>query len=383
MPDELEVASRWADQDPLVGTTLAQRFELLSVAGQGETGVVYEARDLKTKEILAVKMLRPELVDSRTALAKFSEAARSLSGLCHPHIVTIHDFGVSPEGVPYLVMDYLKGLSLADLLRAEGRQLPERALGILMQVCQALSYAHARGVIHGDLKPANIILALDEEEREQVKIVDFGMTLLAPEENDDLPQAARLRGFGCRLYMSPEQALGKSLDARSDVYSLGCVMYETLTGRPLSSSEFTFNFLETSVRLAPAPCSLVAADDTFPTGLDATVLKALQEDPSERYQSMPALLDDLKPMLSGAKTQILKAVPVPQSNVKARIDFMLSLLLLSICVGMTIYVANCIAQSMRPSESGAPLATPGTPSTAPTSLEEVKKWKERHMRGRN
>jgi serine/threonine-protein kinase len=220
-------------QDHLVGEVFADRNEIISPIAAGGMSVVYKARHTLRKNLVAVKMLLPHMLLSSTNLKRFQQAAQAASALSHPNLITVHDLGLTPYGMPYLVMEYIEGCGLSDLIKREGRISPARCLDILIDACDASSVAHEKGIIHRDLKPSNIMIAVSGDGTEQVKIVDFGIAKLLPtggEEAQRLTQTGEL--FGSPLYMSPEQCLSRPLDARSDVYLLGCVMYEALTGSP-------------------------------------------------------------------------------------------------------------------------------------------------------
>ncbi len=212
------------------GTLIAGHYEVLSIIGQGAMGTVYKVRHLLVDQIRAVKLLR---VSKETQiLRRFQQEAKASLALEHPNIVRVFEFGIEPQmQQPYLVMEYVEGDALSAVLEKKQKLTCEDAYAIIAQVCEALAHAHAKGIIHRDIKPANIVLTRDSNGAELAKLVDFGIAkLTTPEDRQNLTQTGEI--FGTPLYMSPEQCLGQKVDARSDIYSLGCVIYECLAGKP-------------------------------------------------------------------------------------------------------------------------------------------------------
>ncbi len=289
-------------QDILIGSTIAGRYQILSFIGRGGMSVVYKARHLYMERIAAIKMLHAHLVSNPQSVKRFQQEAQAASCLAHPNIMGVHDFGITPQGQTYLVMDYLQGISLAELIEKEKQIAPERAHSIFVQACDALAHAHQKGVIHRDLKPSNIMLLDNEDQPDFVKIVDFGIAKLLPQsekQGQHLTQTGEV--FGSPLYMSPEQCLAGSLDARSDIYSLGCLMYEALTGKaPLAGA----NMLETMymhLNEPPLPFKKVRPDLNLPEELEAVVFKTMEKDPNDRQQSMSELADEIEAVRAAGK----------------------------------------------------------------------------------
>jgi eukaryotic-like serine/threonine-protein kinase len=277
-------------KDPLVGTLLDNRYEILEVLGGGGMGLVYKARHNLMKRIVAIKMLHKQFVGTGDALKRFQQEAQASSCLSLPNILTVYDFGLTPDGQPYMVMDYLDGYSLSDLLAKEGHLPVERSINIFVQACTALAHAHEKGVLHRDLKPSNIMLVNFENQKDFVKIVDFGIAKLLTRQGADAEQLTKTgEVFGSPLYMSPEQCRGKVLDARSDIYSVGCVMYKTLSGAPVFSGEELIELLFKQMSDAPAPFSEICPELKIPSELEEIVFKALAKEPENRYQSMNEL----------------------------------------------------------------------------------------------
>lgn len=288
--------------DILIGTTIAGRYQILSFIGRGGMSVVYKARHKYMERIAAIKMLHAHLVSNDKSLKRFQQEAQAASCLAHPNIMGVHDFGLTAQGQPYLVMDYLQGASLAEVIEKDGPLTAERAINLFIQACDALAHAHQKNVVHRDLKPSNIMLVEDADNPDFVKIVDFGIAKILPQaerQGQHLTQTGEV--FGSPLYMSPEQCLSSDLDARSDVYSLGCVMYETLTGKvPLSGA----NMLETMymhLNEPPLPFRKVRPDLSIPEDLEAIIFKTMEKLPKDRQQSMLELKEDLESMRAAPK----------------------------------------------------------------------------------
>jgi serine/threonine protein kinase/tetratricopeptide (TPR) repeat protein len=287
-------------EDPLVGNILAERFEVLAKLGEGGMSAVYKARHMLMDRIVAIKLL---FASDIASLKRFQLEAKLACNLNHINIVSVFDFGVSTQGQPYLVMDYLEGRSLGDCIKIDGPLQLDRALGIFTQACDALTYAHKRDVVHRDLKPSNFMLVLDDNYSELLKVVDFG---IAKQINFEEPSGQGLTKtgevFGSPLYMAPEQCLGRKLDARADIYSMGCVMYEALTGTPPLVGVNALDTLHKHISEDPLPFAITnPACRNLPEPLEKLVFKALARDVDQRYQSMLELWTDLEVLLHAAK----------------------------------------------------------------------------------
>jgi serine/threonine protein kinase len=292
--------------DGMIGKTLADRYQILSLISEGGMGLIYKARHVLMDRIVAIKLIRSELITNKTLLQRFHQEAQAVSKLDHPNIVTIYDYGVTSEGAPYLVMDYLQGHSLADLLSLEDRMSVNRALPLFKQTLKALKHAHDKGIIHRDMKASNLMICYDESEAETVKVVDFGMAkLVRPESAQEFKDRVELTKtgevFGSPLYMSPEQCRGRKLDVRSDLYSLACVMYYALSGRPPFLGDNALDTLQKQISEQPHPPSKHNPD--ISPQLDAIVLKALSKDPDLRYQHAQEFLTDLEALDLGTEPQ--------------------------------------------------------------------------------
>jgi eukaryotic-like serine/threonine-protein kinase len=217
--------------DPLIGSVFAERYLIDSVLGLGGMSIVYKAQHSLMNRTVAIKMLHRSLKEDTLALERFRLEAQAASSLNHQNVITVYDFGISPTGEPFFVMDCIEGESLENLIDRKGRVPFMRAIAIFKQVCDGLEAAHKKGIIHRDLKPANVILMKREDGTEMVKLVDFGIAKLLPQGGKQQQQLTKTgEVFGSPIYMSPEQCLGRELDTRADIYALGCLMYEAVAG---------------------------------------------------------------------------------------------------------------------------------------------------------
>jgi eukaryotic-like serine/threonine-protein kinase len=273
---------------------LGGRYELDGVVGRGGMAEVYRARDLRLDRIVAVKTLREDLARDQTFQARFRREAQSAASLNHPSIVAVYDTGedTTPTShVPFIVMEYVDGRTIRDLLRDDRRLLPERALEITDGVLRALDYSHRNGIVHRDIKPGNVMLNRQGE----IKVMDFGIARAMSDAQATMTQTAQV--IGTAQYLSPEQARGERVDSRSDLYSVGCLLYELLTGRPPFTGDSPVAIAYQHVRENPIPPSRV--DPELPAWADPIVLRAMAKDPGERYQTAAEMRSDIQRALSG------------------------------------------------------------------------------------
>ncbi len=271
----------------MVGTTLANRYRLVKELGAGGAGAVYKALDITLRRPVAVKLLHPEKTGSEQLLQRFYREGRKASQLSHPNSVTVHDFGRTSDGTFFLVMEYLRGFSLKQVQLMERTLEPGRVVHIVRQVCDSLGEAHGVGMVHRDLKPDNIFLTAKGEQRDVVKLVDFG---LAKTLGSDTDHVTRKGTPGTPNYMSPEQISLGSADSRSDLYSLGAVMYAVLTGSPVFTGKAQMvDVLWAHVNEAAEPPSRRAPERGIPADLEAVVLKCLAKPPDDRFQTAAEL----------------------------------------------------------------------------------------------
>jgi len=294
-------------RENLVGTTLADRYQIVSVIGEGGMGVVYKARHMLMDRTVAIKTLHAHLASDEQTLRRFQREAKAASGLEHPNLITVYDFGVTPKGQPYLVLSYLQGTRLADVLDRDGHLPIERAVNIFIQACDGLAHAHSRGVIHRDLKPTNIMLIDNEERHELVKIVDFGIAkVLASGEAETQELTRTGEVFGSPLYMSPEQCQALLLDARSDIYSLGCVLYEALSGQLPFCGDNVYETMGKHVNESPRPFREVCPELEIPEEIEAVVFATMEKEPNKRLQSMSSFKEGLQSAFRSAQQREMR-----------------------------------------------------------------------------
>ena len=305
-------------RDPMVGTCLMGKYDIIDVIGHGGMGVVYKGRQVLMDRTVAIKMLQSQHIADSMSVKRFHQEGKAASKMNHPHVITVYDFGVTPtSGQPFIVMDYLLGTDLSQIIKDEGQLGVERSLKILAQSTDALDHAHRMGVIHRDLKPSNIMLIDYEDEKDYVKVVDFGVAKLisAGGEQQRLTQMGEV--CGSPVYMSPEQCQGLELDSRSDIYSMGIVIYETLTGRLPILGKTMVETMSKHITEPPPRFTEVRPDLYIPERLEAVVFKALAKNREDRHQSMAELTRDLETAIPRAgKSQVLRTdfPTMPQSE---------------------------------------------------------------------
>jgi len=280
-----------AENDP----DLSAKYTFLSTIGEGGMGVIYKARQIVLKKIVAIKMIHPHLCNAKT-LSRLQVEGRAAGVLSHPSIVAVHDCGVTQNGQPYLVMDYVEGATLAEILRKEGSLSAQRVVSLTLQICDALAHSHSKSVLHRDLKPSNIMIVLADDGTEKIRIMDFGIAKIIDDTEGGAVQQLTRTGeaVGSPLYMSPEQCRGKSVDHRSDLYSLGCVMYECLTGAPPLMGNNVLETMMMHMNTKPIALSEATLGNRPSEHLEQTVMRLLEKDPDDRFQSMTDLQSNLR-----------------------------------------------------------------------------------------
>jgi beta-lactam-binding protein with PASTA domain/tRNA A-37 threonylcarbamoyl transferase component Bud32 len=273
---------------------LGGRYELDGVVGRGGMAEVYRARDIRLDRIVAIKTLRTDLARDQIFQARFRREAQSAASLNHPSIVAVYDTGedmMTGIPVPYIVMEFVDGRTVRDLLQDGHRLLPDRSLEIIDGVLRALDYSHQAGIVHRDIKPGNVMVTRNGD----VKVMDFGIARAMSDAQSTMTQTAQV--IGTAQYLSPEQARGERVDSRSDLYSAGCLLYELLTGRPPFTGDSPVAIAYQHVRENPIPPSRV--DPDVPPWADAIVLKAMAKSPADRYQTAADMRADLQRAASG------------------------------------------------------------------------------------
>lgn len=300
--------------DPLLGMVVEGRYKIQSVIGQGSAGTVYKAvQELIGREV-AIKVLHDYLVSDDEFIKRFRQEAKASSRLSHPNIITIYDFGLIPEGHrPYIAMDLLIGTPLSDLLASVERLSLEEAIPVFVQVCSALGEAHRQGVVHRDVKPENIVLVERSGQRLFPIVVDFGIARIV-EESDAAKITRTGTVCGSPTYMSPEQCTSSKVDHRSDIYSLGVVIYETLTGEVPFHSDELVRVMAMHLSDPPTPLNQVKPGLVFPEMLEEVVYKSLAKNPDQRFQSM----EDFANALEESIKQKEPAAPKSSAQKKAK-----------------------------------------------------------------
>jgi beta-lactam-binding protein with PASTA domain/tRNA A-37 threonylcarbamoyl transferase component Bud32 len=273
---------------------LGGRYELDGVVGRGGMAEVFRARDIRLDRIVAIKTLRADLARDQIFQARFRREAQSAASLNHPNIVAVYDTGedmATGVPVPYIVMEFVDGRTVRDLLQEGHRLLPDKSLEIIDGVLRALDYSHQAGIVHRDIKPGNVMVTRNGD----VKVMDFGIARAMSDAQSTMTQTAQV--IGTAQYLSPEQARGERVDARSDLYSAGCLLYELLTGRPPFTGDSPVAIAYQHVRENPIPPSQV--DPDVPAWADAIVLKAMAKSPADRYQTAADMRADLQRAASG------------------------------------------------------------------------------------
>lgn len=271
------------------------RYRLISVLGRGGMGVVYRVEQIFLSKEMALKTLDKSRI-SQTALNRFQKEAKAAFLLDHPNLIKMHDFGFFTDGTPFLAMELVSGVTLAEDLKKNVMMPIERAIPIFIQLCFGLAYAHERGVVHRDVKPGNIML-IDRSDASKdvgVKIVDFGIAKLLQDEGGEAQSMTRTGEiFGSPFYMSPEQCVGGRVDHRSDIYSLGCVLFEVLTGTPPFVGENALSTMMQHQSGDALPLRQASLGKAFPESLENLVSKMLAKSPDDRYQNLGVVAHEL------------------------------------------------------------------------------------------
>jgi serine/threonine protein kinase len=294
-----------AGDDPLVGTALANRYQIMARVGRGSMGGIFRALDMTTERQVAIKVLKKHLIRDNELRTRFEQEAQALKRMQHKNLIAVRDFGITTSAdEPFIVMEYIDGETLASLLGDLTYIPSERLIPIMVQVCDALIHAHSQGILHRDIKPANIMLIDMPRERDVVKVLDFGLAKIA---DDALAAGANSLDtnpgdpIGTPLYMSPEQSRGEKLDARSDIYSMGTIMYECLTGMPPITGNGVLEILKKQTSFNPPPMCEARPFLRIPPDLELVVARCMQKERAERFNNML----ELKEALLAVQSQLL------------------------------------------------------------------------------
>jgi|AGTN01.1.fsa_nt_gi Serine/threonine protein kinase len=301
---DVRVEKLKARADVVIGTKLDNKIEVICLLGKGGMSSVYKAHHKLLDQIVAVKIMHPSFACDTQAVLRFQREAKAAFAFQHENLVSVHDIGTTPDGLPYFVMDYIEGDSLAEEVERGPIELT-RAMEIFRQVCAGLKAAHNKNIVHRDIKPSNILLYTMPDGTEKAKIADFGIAKVLTEDTNQIQKLTQTGEiFGSPLYMSPEQCMGNPTDRRSDIYAFGCVMYECLSGEVPLAGSTPFDTLSKHVNVLPKRLT------EFPDTVNNAILCCLEKRPQDRYQTVEELESDLfgDQIKRRAKQRIVKEI---------------------------------------------------------------------------
>jgi serine/threonine protein kinase len=345
--------------DPLVGCVLSGKYRILEKIGEGGMSVVYKAHDQLLDRPVAIKCLTGEM--QAEGLIRFRREGIATGKLENPHIVNVHELFLEPQQNPYLVMDYVEGEPLSLLIRKQDSGIPvDRAVHIIRQAAEALDHAHSRGIVHRDIKPSNILVTTFGDKTDFVKLLDFGIAkLLIPgEHTQKLTQPGDV--FGSPMYMSPEQCSGQPVDARSDIYSLGCLFYEMLVGEPPLVGENALQTFRKHMDEPPSRPNSVRPIKGLSPALENVLMKCLQKDPQKRYQSVRSFINDLN-----------KAESSPSSFSFPPFRITPNLAIAAIVIGLGLFTLMFSKMFHLPQQSKNGASAPTKPAHTPDTISSA------------
>ena len=308
--------------DPLIGTEVdGGEYRITERIGAGGMGSVYKAEQPSMNRSVAVKVLHARFAKREDLVSRFRREARAMSQLSHPNTARVYKFGQLADGSPYFVMDYMEGKNLAHVVRAEGPMVADRAINIMIQVCGALDEAHRAGIIHRDLKPENIFLTNQAGTTDFPKVLDFGLAKVSDKQMGRGSMMLTQQGmvFGTPEFMSPEQTQGDTLDRRSDIYSLGLILYELLTGKLPYDAVKAIDIMRAHLQDPPIPLNQRTPERRFSTELESVIARSLAKKREDRFETAVDFALALKrclhnPLASTAANRALPSDPAPSSS---------------------------------------------------------------------
>lgn len=382
-----------------VGSVINDRYEILAYVGQGGMGIVYKARDRRSDKLVALKLLFADRVPDAKSVARFQQEADAASSLHHPCLTRVYDSGIAESGQPYLVLEFVEGNTLAEKLAQEGQLSIDETIRIFIDVCEGLEHAHGHQIVHRDLKPSNIMLSIHGD-RESVKVLDFGLAKMqrpADEQSLEITRTGQL--VGSPFYMSPEQARGSEVDHRSDLYSLGCSMYEALTGGPPHIGTSPMSTLMKRESDAPLTLAQGSLGKSFPEAVEHVIARLLNRVPEERFQSAREVKEELlrlqkgEPIRSPRPTAAIQSPGASHSPSRSNVPMIICASFIFVLVAAGLFVTNSISSLKQKQASvnasvdedrfgllpmGLPNEVPALPATA---MPEVLVCREQRMKG--
>lgn len=298
---------------------LSGQYRVLERIGSGGMGAVYKAQQPSMDRFVAVKILHSKFTNRKDLVSRFRREARAMSHLTHPNTAKVYLFGQLEDNACYIVMEYLEGKNLGQVVRQTGPLPSSRAFAVLIQACGALEEAHQKGIIHRDLKPENIFLCQMGGIKDFVKVLDFGLAKVTEREMQPGSLILTQEGmvFGTPEFMSPEQAQGKTLDPRSDVYSLAVILYELVTGKLPFDARTPMEYITLHVQNTPIPLARRAPDREFPAGFQEVLSRAMAKNPEERFQSAAEFATALRDLADPGDPEIAQAMNAIPDNALA------------------------------------------------------------------
>lgn len=358
--------------DPIIGTMLQDRFEILEVFSTGGMGKFYKARDKSNGETVAVRILHSSRISDKQAIKRFENALGAAKYMKHSHIVHVITSGVSDQGAPYLVYPFIEAKNLRSMIAAQGTISPAQTEQIAKEIATALGHAHSKGIVHRNLKPGNVLLVDKPADSptdypEHTMLTGFGIAKPISDINKSLIHITQTnKVVGSPTYMSPEQFMNKPLDARSDIYALGCLMYEMLAGHPPFESKNVLRIM--SSHMVDIPEKLAGPQSAVPEYLDNIVRLCMQKDPKDRYQSMGDLITDIESHTCRVPAEkIEQSWPAPKA---ATIPSKVGLSTTAVAVGCGLFLIALVASGFQLWNKNSPSSNVSLSEATGISKEE-------------